>query len=144
MDFKMSEKASEVKKLFELWFDEPKINQAARIITGRLIAEYGYENVAEAFIEAASKDQYKLAYVRGILKKKKEQAAIKQNRLIAQKQSELIKETEGQKNNYWNGIFDEFKKKNIYSIPEGERDYKNDEWYKKAEQQFLNDLNGKK
>lgn len=140
----MSEKTGEVKKLFELWFDEPKINQAARIITGRLIAEYGYENVAEAFIEAASKDQYKLAYVRGILKKKKEQAAIKQNRQMAQKQSELIKGIEKEKNNNWDGIFDEFKKKNIYSIPEGERDYKNDEWYKKAEQQFLNDLNGKK
>lgn len=144
MDFKMSEKASEVKKLFELWFDEPKINQAARIITGRLIAEYGYENVTEAFLEAASKEQYKLAYVRGILKKKKEQAAIKQNRLLAQKQNELIRGIEEQKNNNWGGIFDEFKRKNTQSISEEKRDYKNDEGYKKAEQQFLNDLNGKK
>lgn len=139
----MSEKTGEVKKLFELWFDEPKINQAARIITGRLITEYGYDNVTEAFLEAASKEQYKLAYVRGILKKKKEQAAIKQNRLLAQKQNELIKGIEGQKNNDWSGIFDEFKKKNHQSNP-NDKNYKNDEGYKKAEQQFLNDLNGKK
>lgn len=143
MDIKMSEKTGEVKKLFELWFDEPKINQAARIITGRLITEYGYDNVTEAFLEAASKEQYKLAYVRGILKKKKEQAAIKQNRLLAQKQNELIKGIEGQKNNDWSGIFDEFKKKNHQSNP-NDKNYKNDEGYKKAEQQFLNDLNGKK
>lgn len=143
MDIKMSEKTGEVKKLFELWFDEPKINQAARIITGRLITEYGYDNVTEAFLEAASKEQYKLAYVRGILKKKKEQAAIKQNRQMAQKQSELIKGIEKEKNNNWDGIFDEFKKKNHQSNP-NDKNYKNDEGYKKAEQQFLNDLNGKK
>ncbi len=65
-----------VTNLFKLWSDEPKLNTGAKVLTGRLIAKFGYEAVREAFIQASTdNNRMTLAYVRGILLKKEQQAA---------------------------------------------------------------------
>jgi hypothetical protein len=125
--------------LFKLWFDEPKLNQAARIITGRLLKEYGYEKVKEAFLEAASKEQYKLAYVRGILVKKAEAEAIKKNKAEAAKLKQSAERIE--QSNVGGFDFSEFRQK---AKPKTDESYKETEEYKKSKQQFLNDLKGTK
>lgn len=140
----MAETTGQVKQLFELWFDNPQINKAARIITGRLINEYGYEKVEEAFLEAATKEQYKLAYVRGILKRQAEKMAVQKKIYEAHK---LKKETEAiskQPTKIGGFDFSELLYKNKPTKENNLDDYKKTDAYKKAKQDFENNLNGEK
>lgn len=66
----------QIKALFELWTDDPKLNTGVKVITGRLIKKFGYEAVREAFIQASlDPKRTTLPYVRGILMKKAEAKA---------------------------------------------------------------------
>lgn len=66
----------QVKALFELWTDDPKLNTGVKVLTGRLIKKFGYEAVREAFIQASlDPARATLPYVRGILMKKAEAKA---------------------------------------------------------------------
>ena len=74
LDFK------QVISLFGLWTDEPKVNTGAKVLTGRLIKQFGYDAVREAFIQSCVDDKrMTLAYVRGVLLKKHQQQTIKKN-----------------------------------------------------------------
>lgn len=75
-----NQKKQPIKELFELWTEQPKINKAARIITGRLIKKYSYEKIFEAFLEAEKRGVCKLVYVEGILKKQAEKIALENSK----------------------------------------------------------------
>lgn len=73
-----------VTSLFKLWSEEPKLNTGAKVLTGRLITKFGYDAVREAFIQSSiDSSRMTLAYVRGILLKKEQQAAIAKSRAEA-------------------------------------------------------------
>ncbi len=81
-DMASMDKSHPVKLLFLLW-DISSIGTAQRIIAGRLLKEYGYDMLREAFLEASMRGHQTLAYVTGILKKQNQQAQIKKEQQIA-------------------------------------------------------------
>lgn len=73
-----------IQLLFNMWKRQPGeftfTSLAERILCERLIKEWGYEKVKEAFIEAGSeRERMKLSYVRGILRKENQKVITQRN-----------------------------------------------------------------
>jgi hypothetical protein len=86
--------------------------------TQKFIDQYSYDWVREAF-EASNEHQvYTLAYVRGILTKRKQQEAVDKAKAYAKEKQTEVAEITGEKirpktdleAKKWTGLFDEFKK----------------------------------
>jgi hypothetical protein len=75
--------------LFDLWksvkTDMILLNMGQRMFAERLVKEYGYQKVFDAFVEAcAETERMKLSYVRGILKGEYQKEHIKKEKAEAQ------------------------------------------------------------
>jgi len=130
-----------VKELFELWSDEPKINQAARIMVGRFIKDYGYEEVKEAFIIAATKEQLNLSYVRGILQRRASTKKISEakNREQSWQREKSIEQKESSEELCGVNLSEIFNEQNAESKEQKEKrhsDRKNSDEYKRAKADF--------